>query len=196
MTSYSRSEELAKLLLPVLFITGCSASGEIQTPQDTLRLYVLSLSEGNLDVATALKYTPLLEWSGAKEVIGAALIVGLMSLIIRLTGLNPFTTLLSCYIVERYVSPENRKFIYIAVALLGFVSVIYAYTAISSILTRTVVEIDRVVVKDARELKILGTDFQDSRAYVDYLIEYADGKERKGRALLLWRKGRWYVKEL
>ncbi len=196
MTSYSRSEELAKLILPVLFITGCSASGEIQTPQDTLRLYVLSLSEGNLDVATALKYTPLLEWSGAKEVIGAALIVGLMSLIIRLTGLNPFTTLLSCYIVERYVSPENRKFIYIAVALLGFVSVIYAYTAISSILTRTVVEIDRVVVKDARELKILGTDFQDSRAYVDYLIEYADGKERKGRALLLWRKGRWYVKEL
>lgn len=196
MTSYSRSEELAKLLLPVLFITGCSASGEIQTPQDTLRLYVLSLSEGNLDVATALKYTPLLEWSGAKEVIGAALIVGLMSLIIRLTGLNPFTTLLSCYIVERYVSPENRKFIYIAVALLGFVSVIYAYTAISSILTRTVVEIDRVVVKDARDVKILGTDFQDSRAYVDYLIEYADGKERKGRALLLWRKGRWYVKEL
>ena len=196
MTSYSRSEELAKLLLPVLFITGCSASGEIQTPQDTLRLYVLSLSEGNLDVATALKYTPLLEWSGAKEVIGAALIVGLMSLIIRLTGLNPFTTLLSCYIVERYVSPENRKFIYIAVVLLGFVAVIYAYTAISSILTRTVVEIDRVVVKDARDVKILGTDFQDSRAYVDYLIEYADGKERKGRALLLWRKGRWYVKEL
>ncbi len=196
MTSYSRSGELAKLLLPVLLITGYSASGEIQTPQDTLRLYVLSLSEGNLDVATALKYTPLLEWSGAKEAIGAALIVGLVSLVIKLTGLNPFTTLLSCYIVERYVSPENRKFIYIAVILLGFASVIYAYTAISSILTRTVVEIDRVIVEDAREVKILGTDFQDSRAYVDYLIEYADGRERKGRALLLWRKGRWYVKEL
>ena len=196
MTSSSRSGELVKLIPLALFVVGCSAREEVQTPQEILRLYILSLSQGNLEIASALKYTPLLEWSGVKEVIGVALVIGILSLLIRLTGLNPFSTLLSCYLIERYVSPENRKFIYVTIALLGLVSIFYAYRVISGLLTRTVVEIDRVVAEGAKEVRILGTDFEKDKVYLDYLIEYADGRERKGKALLLWRRGRWYVKEL
>jgi hypothetical protein len=192
---YSLSlKALLSLTIP-FFILACSGYGYL-TPEETLQSYVNLLMEGRIGEASELRYSPLREWANFKEVLGAVLVLSLITVVIRLTGLNPFSTMLSCYLIENHVSRENRKYVLAAIGIFFVLTAVGFYSFLTGFLTRLTVETDLLVLDNPARVEVLDSRISGNIAYVSYVLIYPNGEEVEREAELHFQKGLWRVKRL
>ncbi|WP_457600068.1 hypothetical protein [Hydrogenivirga sp.] len=179
----------------LLLLIGCSSYVNELPPEEVLKLYFSLLTSGDLKAAAQLKYNPATEWGYMKEALGAAVVLAMMSVVIRLTGLNPFTTMINCWLIENFVSEENRKYVLYAVGVLLVIMTVVFYNFLTGFLHRLNVEVDRKAFEGS-EIEVLETQVVGDRAFVEYVIYLEDGRELPKRAELWFRDGRWYIRKL
>lgn len=187
-----------KAFLSLIFLTlilSCQSPDRTLTPEETFTAYVELIVEGKLKEASLLRYDPLLEWDVMKKVLGGVLLIGTISVVIRLTGLNPFTALLHCYLIENHVSPSNRKYVLAGIFILILLTSYGLYWKLSDILIRIPLEIDAHIIGKPLEVKVLDASFKGKRSFVDYELVYENTK-RRGRAELVFQRGGWRIRKL
>ncbi len=195
MRYFFSSRELISLPLILLLITSC-VSQTYLTPEESLQNYINLIAEGRLEEASVLRYAPLREWVNLKEVLGAVLVLGLLGVAIRLTGLNPFVAMLQCRIIEKTVSPENRKYVLVGVVILWVVMGVGFYKFLESFLKNTVLELDALMLEGVVSVEVLGSEVRGKSAFVSYELTYEDGKTFRKKAELKLQGGVWRVVRL
>ncbi|EDP76058.1 hypothetical protein [Hydrogenivirga sp. 128-5-R1-1] len=195
MKYYLSSKALVSLLfLGALFVAGCTSYVGGSSPEEVVKLYHSLLSSGDVKSAAGLRYNPAGEWGYMKEALGAAVVLALMSVVIRLTGLNPFSTMLNCWLIENFVSPENRKYVLYAVGVLFILTAGGIYFFLTTYLHRLMVNADRIAFENT-EIEILETEMLGDRAFVYYVLTLPDGREVERRAELWNRDGKWLIRK-
>ena len=183
-------------MLELLLLPACSPELQTLTPADTLIAYVNFLAEGDFSSAMALRHSASDNIGVFKEVIGGALVLALMYVVINLTGLNPFSTMLSCMLIDKFVSPENRKLILVAVVGLVVLFTFYFYKLITFIPMRAIYEVDRQIVKEGAVVEILSSEIKGKKAEVKYRVLNPDGTQTVRKAKLVLVGGVWKIKSL
>ena len=117
-------------------------------------------------------------------------------MLLKLTHLNPFLALLQCRIIEEFVSPENRKYVVLAVLVAVLVVAIGAYNLITGFVRGIAMNTDKVLVQNMQRVEVLGSSLQGDKVIVDYVIHFRDGKIKKGKAEVRLQGGVWKVHRL
>ncbi len=183
------------LLGALLLFLGCSSTVSQLPPEEVLKLYFSHLSAGDIASASELRYNPFREWGYMKEALSMAVVLALMSVVIRFTGMNPFSTMFNCWLIENFVSPENRKYVLLAVGAVFLLTLWSIYHFFTSYLQRIVVTADRTAFENS-QIEVVGTEIKGDRAYVEYVLILPDGREFEKRAELRFQDGMWRVRKL
>jgi len=163
-------------------------------PEEVLKLYFSLLSSGDVAAASSLKYNPATEWGYIKEALGAAIVLAMFSVVIRLTGMNPFAFMLNCWLIEKFVSPENRKYVLYAVGVFFLLTTLSIYFFLTTYLHRITVNADKIAF-DNTEMEILETEVVGDRAFVYYVLVLPDGREIERKAELWNIDGKWLIRK-
>ena len=193
---YSLTSKAFVSLPLYFFLLSCLSSSPSLPPAETLQAYVNALMTGDLKTAMALKYSVAGDLALIKEVIGATIVLAILYVTIRLTGMNPFSTMLSCMLIDRYVSPQNRKYILLAIGVFVIGSAFFFYRLLTTLPVRVAVEADRLMFEGVSEVEIADTRVSKDRAEVWYIVYYKDGRERERKAELVLQGGEWRVRRL
>ncbi len=193
---YSLTSKAFVSLPLYFFLLSCFSSSPSLPPAETLQAYVNALMTGDLKTAMALKYSVAGDLALIKEVIGATIVLAILYVTIRLTGMNPFSTMLSCMLIDRYVSPQNRKYILLAIGVFVIGSAFFFYRLLTTLPVRVAVEADRLMFEGVSEVEIADTRVSKDRAEVWYIVYYKDGRERERKAELVLQGGEWRVRRL
>ncbi len=185
---------LSPLLLIAVVLIACS-QGVNLSPEETLTTYLNALASGDLKTASALKYDPV-TWKEAKSLILFGLFFGVAFLLLKLTHLNPFLALLQCKLIEEFVSPENRKYILLAILVAVIVIAVGAYHLVTGFVRSIAINTDRVLIQGMQRVDTLGSSLQGDEVMVDYVIYFKDGKVRRGKAQVKLQGGMWKVHRL
>ncbi len=193
---YSLTSKAFVSLPLYFFLLSCFSSSPSLPPAETLQAYVNALMTGDLKTAMALKYSVAGDLALIKEVIGATIVLAILYVTIRLTGMNPFSTMLSCMLIDRYVLPQNRKYILLAIGVFVIGSAFFFYRLLTTLPVRVAVEADRLMFEGVSEVEIADTRVSKDRAEVWYIVYYKDGRERERKAELVLQGGEWRVRRL
>ncbi len=193
--SYCLNLRLLSLLLIIAVSLIACSHGTGLSPEETLTTYINALASGDLKTANALKYDPI-TWKEAKSLILFGLFFGAAFLLLKLTHLNPFLAILQCRIIEEFVSPENRKYIVLAVLVAVLVVAVGAYNLVTGFVRGIAMNTDKVLVQNMQRVEVLGSSLQGDKVIVDYVIHFRDGKIKKGKAEVRLQGGVWKVHRL
>ncbi len=173
-----------------------SSQKVVSSPAEVLEAYIISLLGDNMSIASELRFNPLSDWVNFMDVIGTLFVISFLLVAVKLTGLNPFSTMLNCWLIKNFVSEENRRYIPVIIVGVVLAGTIALYFTLSNLLMTINMRIDKAVLDGVKEVRVLSSNVSDDKAFVEYELRFADGQKVKRRAELKLQKGSWRVNRL